>query len=79
MIEPVRTFDSGRRERVQCVAVSPDRRHLLAGSRSGNEGVDLWRLDSGALLHNFPMGDGDVANAVTAFPAFPRKARRRAD
>jgi WD40 repeat protein len=68
MMEPVGTFDGGRRERVQCVAVSPDGRHLLAGSRSGTEGVDLWRLDSGALLHNFPMGDGNVTNAVAFSP-----------
>ena len=39
---------------IWCVAISPDSRYLLSGSR--DESVRLWELQTGILLHTFDVG-----------------------
>src|SRR5262249_33207687 len=59
MARLVRQF-SGHTEPVTCVAVSSIGNFLLSGSRSGEDGVKLWRVDTGQQIHQFTV-DGPVS------------------
>jgi WD40 repeat protein len=64
----VRTFEGGHTEPVSSIAVSSDGNHLLSGSRRGEDGLKLWRVDNGAVLHKFPLDRDDSVSAVAFSP-----------
>jgi len=68
MARLVRTFQGGNREPISCIAVSTDGKHVLSGTRLGSDGLNLWRVDSGQLLHKFPLNENDSVAAVAFSP-----------
>ena len=65
----VRTFSGGNAANnpITCIAVSPNAARILSGSNGGADGVNLWDLNSGTLVHKFPLGDGG-ADSVAFSP-----------
>jgi WD40 repeat protein len=63
----VRTFSGGNTEPIMCIAVSLDAVRILSGSDLDTDGVNLWDLNSGNLIHNFPLSGGG-ADSVAFSP-----------
>jgi WD40 repeat protein len=64
----VRTFSGGNSEPISCIAVSLDAGSILSGSRLGTDGVNLWNLNSGDLIHKFALDSGEGASSVAFSP-----------
>lgn len=64
----VRTFSGGNSEPITCIAVSLDAGRILSGSGLGTDGVNLWNLNSGDLIHKFGLGAGNGASSVAFSP-----------
>jgi WD40 repeat protein len=64
----VRTFSGDNSKPISCVAVSLDAAHILSGSGFGTDGVNLWNLNSGDLLHTFALSGAGGASSVAFSP-----------
>jgi WD40 repeat protein len=64
----IRTFQGTNHEPISCIAVSTDGRHLLSATRLGSDGVQLWRVDSGQVVHTFSLDENDAVEAVAFSP-----------
>jgi serine/threonine protein kinase/WD40 repeat protein/Tfp pilus assembly protein PilF len=51
---------------VRCIAISPDGRWVVTGSHIHLDGVKLWDVQTGRLVHDFP-GLADKVGAVRSF------------
>jgi WD40 repeat protein len=63
----VRTFSGDNSMPIACIAVSLDGARILSGTGLNTDGVNLWNLNAGDMVHKFALGNGG-ADSVAFSP-----------